>query len=44
MIKRALKLDIKKEGKEKTREARKNERKSEKYLHITFSGCYALKY
>ena len=39
MIKRAIKLDIKKEGKEKTRE-----RESEKYLHITFSGCYALKY
>ena len=47
MIKRATKLDIKKEGKEKTREAtkkRERERESEKYLHITFSGCYALKY
>ena len=41
------KLDIKKEGKEKTREAtkkRERERESEKYLHITFSGCYPLKY
>lgn len=45
MIKRAIKLDIKKEGTEKTREAtKKRERQSEKYLHITFSGCYALKY
>lgn len=46
MIKRAIKLDIKKEGKEKKKRGNEKtrERESEKYLHITFNGCYALKY